>query len=248
MQHKDLQRPLISVVIPTIPSRKHLLERALKSVNNQTYKNIEILIIDDADSATKARNRGIDKSKGQFIAFLDDDDEWMPTKLEKQMNYMLRHKDIPLVTCYTRDKRFGHDRINKPKFAASQKDIIKAFNYSSTSTYLTRKSSLYGLFTFDILLPSAQEYDLAIRLAEHDNLLCVPEVLVIQHATEGQISENWKRKIQGMIAIYQKYHKRYGFAEYIKFVGMLILFSCGFIIGNNIYKIIIPVKKRHESD
>jgi len=248
MQYKDLQKPLISVVIPTIPSRKHLLKRALKSVNNQTYKNIEILTIDNIDSATKARNRGVNNSKGQFIAFLDDDDEWIPTKLEKQMECMLQHKHVPLVTCYTQDKRFGHDRINKPKKNASQKDIIKAFNYSSTSTYLARKSFLCGLFTFDILLPSAQEYDLAIRLAEHENLLCVPEILVIQHATKGQISENWKRKIQGMIAIYQKHHEKYGFLEYIKFVGMLILFSCGFIIGNNIYKIIIPVKKRHEGD
>ena len=160
-----------------------------------------------------------------------------------------------MITCYARDKRFGHDRINKPKTEVNQHDIIKAFNYSSTSSYFVRKYALEMAAEktkenkkqyFDTSLPSAQEYDLAIRLSEHHNLMCVQEVLMIQNATKGQISEDWKRKIKGLIAIYHKHHKKYKLADHAKFLGLIILFSFGFIVGNRIHSLIIPVKERYE--
>lgn len=249
MQYKDVQRPLISVIIPTIASRKHLLDRALKSVKNQTYENIEILTI-SGHAASESRNIGIKQSKGDFIAFLDDDDEWMYNKLELQLNELLKYPSVPLVVCYTRDKRFEHDRINKPKITASQHNIISFFNYSSTSSYLIRRYALELIKEndeyFDTSLPSAQEYDIAIRLSEHHNLMCLPEVLMIQNSTKCQISEDWKRKIKGMIAVYHKYHKKYKLADHAKFLGLVVLFSFGFIVGNRIHVLIIPVKEMYE--
>jgi len=61
-------KPLVSVVIPTLPKEK-LLERAVQSVNNQTYKNIEILPITEGNNACEARNIGISRSTGKYIAF-----------------------------------------------------------------------------------------------------------------------------------------------------------------------------------
>src|SRR3990167_7894784 len=105
--------PLVTVIIPTY-NRFELLKKALVSVLNQSFEDFEVLIIDDcsqdqtsripeysADSRIRyikndrnkgmsaVRNIGIRNSKGTYIAFLDDDDEWMPDKLEKQMSLLI---------------------------------------------------------------------------------------------------------------------------------------------------------------
>ncbi|MCK5112372.1 MAG: glycosyltransferase family 2 protein [Thermoplasmatales archaeon] len=264
----------VSVIIPTY-NRPDFLKKAIKTVLNQTYKNLEILVIDDASTADNqkiinnfndnriiyfknktrrgasySRNVGIKNAKGKFIAFLDDDDEWMPEKIEKQVESMEKHKDVALAICYSLDKRFGHERVNKPPEIISHELILKSFNLSSTSSYLVRKDAIDEAGGFDILLPSAQEYDLAIRLSKHHKICCIPEILMVQHSTEGQISENWNRKIKGLMAIYHKHGKEYSsisMINHIKFVGMLGLFSMGYFVGNNIYNIIIPAKEIYES-
>src|SRR5690625_1966047 len=107
---------LISCIITTFNRDEKILVRSLKSVLNQTYKNIEIILVDDNGSNSEysqhvdnvisdlnikdklqlirhkenlgeqvARNNGIKNANGDFIAFLDDDDEWLPNKLELQM-------------------------------------------------------------------------------------------------------------------------------------------------------------------
>lgn len=106
-------KPLVSVVIP-VYNRESTIMRALNSVLDQTYHNIEVIVVDDCSTdstvqtvgmctdsrvqliclpvhrgANAARNRGIEISKGEYIAFQDSDDEWMKNKLEKQINYML---------------------------------------------------------------------------------------------------------------------------------------------------------------
>ena len=104
--------PLVSVIIPTF-NRQNLILRAVDSINSQSYKNIEIIVIDDGstDDTQKvlseyiksgivkyiyqknakqaaARNNGILHCKGDYIAFLDSDDIWLPKKLEKQVARM----------------------------------------------------------------------------------------------------------------------------------------------------------------
>ncbi|MBI3009552.1 MAG: glycosyltransferase family 2 protein, partial [Candidatus Omnitrophica bacterium] len=114
--------PLVSVIIPTY-NRASMLREALESVRHQTVKDLEILVIDDGstDETTQvvagfgepaiyfkqlnqgvaaARNLGIRKSRGVFVAFLDSDDLWYPQKLERQIDYLSTHPDIGLL--YTR--------------------------------------------------------------------------------------------------------------------------------------------------
>lgn len=111
--------PKVTVIIPTYKRSVDFLSRAVKSVLNQTYSNIEIIVIDDSPSdyedrdqikkymhcinndsvkyfqneinmgGSLARNRGIDLASGEYISFLDDDDEYMPEKIEKQIKYMI---------------------------------------------------------------------------------------------------------------------------------------------------------------
>ena len=119
----------ISVVIITYKRPLEVLERAIKSVLNQSFKNIELLVVNDApeekelsieiakmigclnDSRVRyltydknrgsnyARNFGLKNSVGRYIAYLDDDDEWLPIKLEKQFETIVKNPDIALVAC-----------------------------------------------------------------------------------------------------------------------------------------------------
>lgn len=118
---------MISIIITTYKREVGILQRAIKSVLAQTYKELELIVVDDSPAtyahreairkyvtsiseiptlyiqhernmgACIARNTGIDNSSGEYICFLDDDDEWLPQKLEKQLQ-MFR-EDVGLVYC-----------------------------------------------------------------------------------------------------------------------------------------------------
>ena len=115
-----MKNPLVSVIIPTY-NRKHLLKEALGSVFSQTYKNLQVIVVDDGSTdntqdiisdfkdkrityikqghrgASSARNKGIENAKGEYTAFLDSDDRWLPTKIEKQMDVFKNSKVNPGV-------------------------------------------------------------------------------------------------------------------------------------------------------
>ena len=243
----------IIIVDDSKDSLKSIIQKEFSK--NLKNKNRIINYIHKAkkEGAPLARNLGIKESNGDYIAFLDDDDIWVAEKIEKQVALIEKYNDVALVICYSLDKRFGHERIGKPPEIITHEMVLKSFNLSSSSSYLVRKSALEDVGGFDISLPSAQEYDLAIRLSKKYKIRCIPEVLMIQNETKGQISENWNRKIKGIIAIYKKHISNYNSFSFnenlknnIKFIGMLFLFSMGFIIGNKIYSIIIPMKERYE--
>ena len=111
----------ISIIIPTY-NRKLFLMHAIDSVLNQTYQNLELIIIDDGSSdksieyikkkypnikiykqlnkgVSSARNKGIKISSNNWIAFLDSDDRWQPKKLEKQINYLVKNPKYKI--CHT---------------------------------------------------------------------------------------------------------------------------------------------------
>jgi len=114
------QMPLVSVVIPTYNCP--FLSEAIKSALTQTYENIEIIIVDDGstdktretveryhskvqyiyqenEGVSSARNNGIRASHGDYIAFLDADDVWLPDKLKEQISVFYDKKDIGFVYC-----------------------------------------------------------------------------------------------------------------------------------------------------
>lgn len=120
----DSTRPLVSVVLPTL-DRPERLERAVESVCAQTYPAVELVVVDDSDRPNRAvqsrsypdlrrfeyvhrgepeglataRNAGIERARGDLIAFLDDDDRWLPVKLDRQVAAIERH-GYGLCTCW----------------------------------------------------------------------------------------------------------------------------------------------------
>ena len=108
-------KPKISVIIPTY-NRAGILNRAIQSVFNQTFRDFELIVVDDGSTddtarsvaslpsikylsqnhsgVSKARNLGIEHARGEWLAFLDSDDKWLPEKLERQINYANAHPEI----------------------------------------------------------------------------------------------------------------------------------------------------------
>ena len=124
---KTTKGDLVSIVTPVFNAQKYL-EETVKTVQNQTYKNWELFLVDDGSTddslkiaknlakadkrihvisiknsgAAVARNEGIKRANGHYLCFIDADDLWMPTKLEKQIEFMHSHKDCAfLFTSYT---------------------------------------------------------------------------------------------------------------------------------------------------
>lgn len=146
-----MNQPLVSVVIPFYSGVDWLIE-ALDSVINQTYKNIEILVINDGSpedldevknkfksriqiiykkngGPASARNLGIEKSKGKYVAFLDSDDIWLPQKLEKQISYMESNHIIWSQHSY---EMFWENK-NKTKIIDTSKFQGNVYQYCLTS-------------------------------------------------------------------------------------------------------------------
>jgi glycosyltransferase involved in cell wall biosynthesis len=209
-----MPEPLISIIIPTYNSAQYLPE-ALNSALAQSYTPIEILVIDDgstdntarvmsdyADATiyvrqpqsgpSKARNRGIEKAKGAYTAFLDADDIWLPQKLETQMRVL--EQDPMAAMVYSRSTHF-HDRTGKvlrvfPKEMHSGMlfDVLLAAPLLLLSSVVVRTKILKELGGFDECLKTAEDTHLYLRIAHQHRIIGVPEVLVRRRIHDSNLS------------------------------------------------------------
>lgn len=144
-----IQNPLISVIIPVYNGKKYLQE-AIATVINQTYKPLEIIVVDDGSTDNSkqiiarfpdikyiyqenqgvavARNTGIAEAKGEYIALLDQDDLWAKNKLQTQVNYLDNHQEIDYVLGY--QQSFLQEGCEKPHWLKAK--LLK----ESTPAYL----------------------------------------------------------------------------------------------------------------
>ena len=218
---------LVSVVIPTY-RRSETLERAIDSVLNQTYKNLEVIIVDDNQpddeysievqkklrsytdkrivyvrpekhiNGCAARNAGIDASRGEYVAFLDDDDVWYPDKIEKQMAVFAQDDKIGLV--YTGKKTiYVDDQISYDVVPHFKGDLSKSILFSNcigtTSTVVIKKDVLLKAGKFDIELPARQDFDLWIRLCQLTEVGYVADIEIdyYNYRNGEQISSNTEK-------------------------------------------------------
>ena len=223
---------LVTAVITTHKRTPQIVERALKSILSQTYENIEVIVVDDSPAdfeqrdavramvegyadrsvsyiphetckgACAARNTGLAQAAGTYIAFLDDDDEWKPEKIEKQLAGFTSDR-VALVYCdsETVNDTTGEVTVRKSESHSGrvyEKLIIGNF-IGSTSFPLLRTQAVREAEGFDVLMQSAQDYDMWLRLAQKHEVAYVSEPLVIYHVHAGeQISKSFTKKISGM--------------------------------------------------
>lgn len=208
----------VSAIITT-RNRLSLLKRAIDSVFKQTYKSIELIVVDDASTdGTKeycqcgnftyiyipheeskggnyARNLGIKASKGKYVAFLDDDDYWLPNKIEKQVS-LIESKSCELVYCGKILEIIKGDKIkyiNTLPNPHCDGDLSKKILLTiciTTSNILAKKQALLEINLFDEKLQFWQEYELTIRMAQRKPIYFVNEPLSIY-----RIDKNDKQRL-----------------------------------------------------
>lgn len=202
-----MKKGLVSAVITT-HNRLDYLKKAILSVKKQTYQNIEIIIIDDASSdgtqefckkekgliykyispenhvnGNYARNLGIKYSNGEYIAFLDDDDEWYETKIEKQVTLINQKNNCGCV--YTgrnvevNDGEYYYKIKVKPSCLGNCKIKCLYTVFSTTSTMLFTRKCLYDVGLFDENVNFWQETELMIRVCQKYNIYYIDEELIL---------------------------------------------------------------------
>lgn len=230
---------LVSVIIPTAQREPSTVLHAIFSVIKQTYKFIEIILVDDnvdiyeslriknaiknlpqvqyiknfgMHGACAARNTGVSIAKGDIIAFLDDDDEWLPNKIESQM--LALTKDVVLVYCngLRIDNRCNPPLItpyrSKGKFYSSVSfDLLLQKNHiGTTSQLLIRKCSFEQIGGFDVNFPARQDYDLCLRLTQIGQAVGVNEFLFKHYLHIGeQITKSSNASLIGYMLMLEKY-------------------------------------------
>lgn len=227
----------VSAIITT-HNRAELLERAISSVIGQTYKELECIVVDDAstdntkDICSKypvqyiyikkeesrggnyARNLGIKASKGKYCAFLDDDDYWFPTKIEKQV-MLMRKMDCELVHCGRRmeiinDKCIEYeDLLPRDYFSGDMRKKILMSICTTTSCILVLRQALLEIGMFDESLRFWQEYEMTIRLAQRKPFYFVNEALVVYRVDthdKGRLTNKFDAWKNSVIYIYEKHN------------------------------------------
>jgi glycosyltransferase involved in cell wall biosynthesis len=226
--------PKVSVIIPT-HNRADFLRGALTSILDQTFQDFEIIVVDDASNdntsevvasfnderinlvrhetnkgGSAARNTGILASKGDYIAFLDDDDEWFPDKLAKQIDIL--RSSPPEVGCvYTGyvdvDRNTG--RVIGQQIPTKKGNLSKELSVEnclgSASSVLLKRECLKKVGLFDGSLPCSQDYDLWLRISNEFLFECVQAPLFKYSVHSNKISTNPKARSQGLAIMQQKY-------------------------------------------
>ena len=231
--------PKISAIITTYKRAPDIVGRAVNSVLGQTYDNYEVIVVDDSpvdyelrdevekhitslDSpiiyikheknkgACAARNTGLDAASGEYIAYLDDDDEWLPEKLEKQI-VPFSNPNIGLVYCnhYYLDERNNISHlVHHKRYEGYVYDKLIIHNFIGSTSYpLIKKEVLLGVGGFDVEMQSSQDYDLWLRISQKNQIAFVDEALVVYHYhVNDRITSDVQKKLDGFFRLREKNH------------------------------------------
>lgn len=250
------ESPLISVIIPTY-NRANFLHQAIESVLAQTYKNWELIIVDDGSTdntselvrkftdkriiylyqenrgASAARNKGIQKAKGEYIAFLDSDDAWLSRKIEKQLDIFKISRFNPGVVCagvqYIDYNGTPQNQKKLPKYRGNIfKQLLRKNIAGIGSTMLVKRECFEKCGLFDENLPSRVDLDILIRISRHFTVDYMPEVLTLERIHEERITADIEKQIEGRELLLEKIYPdlrkhRVLLAKYLYGTGELYL-------------------------
>jgi glycosyltransferase involved in cell wall biosynthesis len=223
------------VVIPVL-NRPVAIRRAIESVLAQTFQDFEVIVVDDGSTdetvaavqafadrrirlirhdrrrgGSAARNSGIRASSAPYVAFLDSDDEWLPTKLERQVEVFER-SDEDLALVYAGAEWVYPNgtvqTITGRRYADLALQLLTVNVVGETSVGMVRRTALGAIGGFDETLPSCQDMDLWLRLCERFRADVVPEGLirVTKGDDNGRITNNTAAAMEGR-ALFCRKHK-----------------------------------------
>ena len=225
--------PLVSIVIPTY-NHAPMLQRALATVVEQTHQNWNAIVVNNfsTDNTLEivaafndpriqcvnfqnngvigaSRNKGIALATGKYVAFLDSDDTWFPTKLEKCIEILESGSDLVCHAEYWIDES-GKSRLVAygPSEAATHHNLIYKGNRISTSATVVRAALLKEVHGFDVApeLISTEDYDLWIRLAaKSDKFAFISEPLGEYHRHDNNVSANIEKHLAAELALLAKH-------------------------------------------
>ncbi len=222
-----MKNPRVSVIIPTY-NRDKLILKALDSIFNQTFKDFEILIIDDASTDNTeqviqemnhpqiryfkleknggqciARNFALQHVKGEFVAFLDSDDEWLPEKLEKQVALFDNGSDRmggAYGNSYTTDAIKDETVLIKTEnYRGNIHDkFLAGFCPPTPSMFMVKREALERVNGFDEKLLTFVDLDLWMRISEHYDFDYVDDPVIIKYEQIGdQYVNNFNKRYKG---------------------------------------------------
>jgi glycosyltransferase involved in cell wall biosynthesis len=224
--------PRISVTIPAY-NAAWCIRRAVDSVLAQTYRDFELIVINDGSTdatldslagygdqvraiskpnggLSSARNAGISAARGEFVAFLDADDWWLPEKLARQVALLDAQPNIGFcstTTCVRGENGEDMGSWECPRIESSALETIFRANAAvagSGSAVMVRKSILDKVGGFDEQLRSLEDIDMWMRLAAVSGYACIPETLACILKRSASMSGNLEVMRRSALAVMKK--------------------------------------------
>ena len=237
-------RPLISVIITTYNRPNHVIN-AINSVINQTYRNIEIIVIDDNSTlenfniltslmkkldfdiivirntenkgACFSRNEGIRAAKGVYICGLDDDDEFTPDRIWKLFEFYQSFKEPPSLVCsYSKIINLTTGKILNEKHTNSRITLSTILKTNKVGAQvLVTKENLINSGLFDEKLPASQDHDMWVRIIEKYGDAFKLNEILYISYVDENIDRVSKKRVSGLILFIKKHKNKMNFYQYI---------------------------------
>ncbi len=219
--------PKVTIIIPTY-NRSDLLQRAVDSVLSQSYTDYELIIVDDRSSdntqkiiasfddpritcirrktnrgLSAARNTGVEQARGEYIAFLDDDDEWLPEKLREQVTFMdsLTHK-VGMIYGWV-DIFDDQGRLVRQNKATIRGDIfeevLRGYTLCGCSGQLARASAVREIGGFDEELRRGIDGDYIRRMSQRYHVEVMPKTVLNYYTGHSRISDSSPKNLQAQV-------------------------------------------------
>jgi glycosyltransferase involved in cell wall biosynthesis len=168
--------------------------------------------LDRSSGAPAARNRGIAAARGEFLAFLDDDDRWMPGKAERQIGYLKANPAVGAVSSF--HHMIFEDRKRRVRFRGPRhysRDALMWHNFPGSCSFVIINRSAFpdGIVRFDEALPSCQDWDYWLQLSQIRRMETLPEVLswYVYHGA-SQLTGTREKIAKGERALLEKYRNQ----------------------------------------
>jgi glycosyltransferase involved in cell wall biosynthesis len=228
--------PLVSVIVP-VYNADTTLPDTIDSIQRQTFQNFELIVIDDGSTdgtldwvrsvrdprlqvfsyanggTSVARNRGIERSQGEFISFIDSDDLWMPDKLALQLQALHQQPGAALAYSWTAFVDEQGEFLFAKDASYCEGDVyaeLLRHNFmASGSNVLVRKSCALAVGGFDTGVPPAEDWQFYLRVAARWRFAVVPRYQILYRISERAMSANAQRSEEAMLRVCDQAFKTY---------------------------------------